>query len=223
MRKVYYIYNPKTRTYDRIYPTVRQRALSILRRLFVGMGLGAGSFIILLFIFGSPSEKELRIENARLLAQYNVLSHRLDEAIRFRNTLVVRNSLKVLAFSVAFCILFLVAVLGMSRFFSRTVINWNSYESYYYLCEGCISNVGFAKVVMKTFVCLLIPTIFFSELICAFGCIINKVFPFLVTVTTCIAVSFDGDWNIDFWLLIFGTIIVFVLNLLFMKRKDFLN
>ena len=77
MRKVYYIYNPKTRTYDRIYPTVRQRALSILRRLFVGMGLGAGSFIILL----SPSEKELRIENARLQAQYNVLSHRLDEAL----------------------------------------------------------------------------------------------------------------------------------------------
>ena len=81
MRKVYYIYNPKTRTYDRIYPTERQRAISIMRRVFVGMGLGAGSFIILLFIFGSPSEKELRIENARLLAQYNVLSHRLDEAL----------------------------------------------------------------------------------------------------------------------------------------------
>ncbi|MBR4922717.1 MAG: M23 family peptidase, partial [Bacteroidaceae bacterium] len=81
MRKVYYIYNPKTRTYDRIYPTVRQRALSIMRRLFVGMGLGAGSFILLLFIFGSPSEKELRIENSRLIAQYHVLSRRLDEAL----------------------------------------------------------------------------------------------------------------------------------------------
>ena len=81
MRKVYYIYNPKTRTYDRVYPTVRQRALSIARRLFVGMGLGAASFIILLLIFGSPSEKELRIENSRLLAQYNVLSQRLDEAL----------------------------------------------------------------------------------------------------------------------------------------------
>ena len=44
MRKVYYIYNPQTQTYDRIYPTVRQRALSILRRLFIGMGLGAGQF-----------------------------------------------------------------------------------------------------------------------------------------------------------------------------------
>ena len=60
MRKVYYIYNPKTRTYDRIYPTMRQRAMSYLRRLFVGMGLGAGCFIILLLIFGSPSEKDLR-------------------------------------------------------------------------------------------------------------------------------------------------------------------
>ncbi len=66
MRKVYYIYNPQTQTYDRIYPTVRQRALSILRRLFYGMGLGAGCFIVLLLIFGSPSEKELRIENSRL-------------------------------------------------------------------------------------------------------------------------------------------------------------
>ena len=81
MRKVYYIYNPQTQTYDRIYPTVRQRALSILRRLFYGMGLGAGCFIVLLFIFGSPSEKELRIENSRLQAQYNVLSRRLDDAM----------------------------------------------------------------------------------------------------------------------------------------------
>lgn len=80
MRKVYYIYNPKTRSYDRIYPTFRQRVLHVMKRLFVGMGFGAGSFILLLWIFGSPSEKELRIENSRLLAQYNVLSRRLDEA-----------------------------------------------------------------------------------------------------------------------------------------------
>jgi murein DD-endopeptidase MepM/ murein hydrolase activator NlpD len=45
------------------------------------MGLGAGSFILLIWIFGSPSEKQLRIENSRLLAQYNVLSRRLDEAL----------------------------------------------------------------------------------------------------------------------------------------------
>ena len=81
MRKVYYIYNPQTQTYDRIYPTVRQRLLSYLRRLFIGMGLGAGCFLILLLIFGSPFEKELRTENSRLLAQYTILSHRLDDVM----------------------------------------------------------------------------------------------------------------------------------------------
>ena len=81
MRKVYYIYNPKTRTYDRIYPTMRQRVMSYLRRLFVGMGFGAGSFLILLLIFGSPSEKNLRTENSKLQAQYQILSSRLDVAL----------------------------------------------------------------------------------------------------------------------------------------------
>lgn len=81
MRKVYYIYNPRTRTYDRIYPTVRQRILSIARQLFVGTGLGAGCFLALFLFLGSPSEKELRVENARMEAQYNVLSKQLDDAL----------------------------------------------------------------------------------------------------------------------------------------------
>ena len=91
MRKVYYIYNPKTRTYDRIYPTMRQRIMSYLRRLFVGMGLGAGSFIVLLLIFGSPSEKDLRMENSRLQAQYHILSSRLDESLQVMKGLQQRD------------------------------------------------------------------------------------------------------------------------------------
>ena len=91
MRKVYYIYNPKTRTYDRIYPTMRQRVMSYLRRLFVGMGLGDGSFIVLLLIFGSPSEKDLRMENSRLQAQYHILSSRLDESLQVMKGLQQRD------------------------------------------------------------------------------------------------------------------------------------
>ena len=91
MRKVYYIYNPKTRTYDRIYPTMRQRVMSYLRRLFVGMGLGAGSFIVLLLIFGSQSEKDLRMENSRLQAQYHILSSRLDESLQVMKGLQQRD------------------------------------------------------------------------------------------------------------------------------------
>lgn len=80
MRKVYYIYNPKTQTYDRIYPTLRQRMGGIIRQLFIGMGLGGASFLLFFIAFGTPSEKELRKQNSMLQAQYNVLSRRMDEA-----------------------------------------------------------------------------------------------------------------------------------------------
>ena len=91
MRKVYYVYNPKTRTYDRVYLTVRERMVNFMRKLFVGMGLGAASFIVLIWIFGSPSEKELRIENSQLVSQYNVLSKRLDEALKVMNDIQQRD------------------------------------------------------------------------------------------------------------------------------------
>lgn len=81
MRKVYYIYNPKTRSYDRIYPTFRQRMLNILKRIFINLGFAACCFFILYWVLGTPSEKALRIENAQLQAQYNVLSRQLDEAL----------------------------------------------------------------------------------------------------------------------------------------------
>lgn len=80
MRKVYYIYNPQSQTYDRIYPTVRQRVMSLLRRAFIDFGIVAACFIGLLMLFGSPSEKELRKENSRLKAQFDVLDRRMDEA-----------------------------------------------------------------------------------------------------------------------------------------------
>lgn len=81
MRKVYYVYNPQTQTYDRIFPTVRQRILSWMRRLFIDLGLVGAGFIVLLIIFGSPSEKELRQENSRLRAQFDVLDARLAESM----------------------------------------------------------------------------------------------------------------------------------------------
>lgn len=81
MRKVYYVYNPKTRTYDRIYPNKTQRFLGFLRRMFYGMGFIVLCFLAFYWLLGTPSENALRIENSQLQAQYNVLSHQLDEAL----------------------------------------------------------------------------------------------------------------------------------------------
>lgn len=80
MRKVYYKFNNKTRTYDRMYPTVWQRLLVLLRRFVEVVLLGGLAFLVYYLLIQTPSLKELRNENARLLVQYNVLSRRMDEA-----------------------------------------------------------------------------------------------------------------------------------------------
>lgn len=81
MRKVYYKYNPKTQAYDRIYPTFKHRVITGLRRLFTNAGVAAVIFIILIMIFGLPSEKELRKENNQLLSHYRLMSRDLDNAL----------------------------------------------------------------------------------------------------------------------------------------------
>lgn len=81
MRKVYYKYNPKTQAYDRIYPTLKHRIITAIRRFFASASMAVAIFVILILSFGFPSGKELRTENSELLAQYNLLSRELDNAL----------------------------------------------------------------------------------------------------------------------------------------------
>ena len=82
MRNVYYKYNDKTKTYDRVYPNMRSRLLTYLRNILLWALIGVGGYFIALLILGTPEDAEdLREENARLQTQYEVLSQRLDEAM----------------------------------------------------------------------------------------------------------------------------------------------
>lgn len=81
MRKVYYIFNPATRTYDRVYPNLAQRFLTILRRVLMFIIFGGVSFLLFYLFVETPSMKDMQEENSKLLAQYNILSQRLDDAM----------------------------------------------------------------------------------------------------------------------------------------------
>lgn len=82
MRNVYYKYNDKTKTYDRVYPNMRSRLLTYLRNILFWVLIGVGGYSIALLILGTPEDAEdLREENARLQTQYEVLSQRLDKAM----------------------------------------------------------------------------------------------------------------------------------------------
>lgn len=82
MRQVFYRYNPDTDNFERHYPTLRSRLVSLGRYLAVGAAIGIGFFVLLFYVFNTPTEQNLRQENSRLKAQYAILEKRLDNSIK---------------------------------------------------------------------------------------------------------------------------------------------
>lgn len=92
MRNVYYKYNDKTKMYDRVYPSLRQRLLTYLRNFIIMLSVGAGGYFISILMLGTPENaEELREENARLLAQYTILSNRMEEAMEVMDDIRQRD------------------------------------------------------------------------------------------------------------------------------------
>ncbi|MEN9919395.1 MAG: hypothetical protein RL662_1831 [Bacteroidota bacterium] len=78
-KKVYYIYNSQTLTYERVYPSLWKKIFIVVRNLLAGMIIGAGGFwMVMYYLLDSPKEVELKKENKLIRAQYSVLSKRLD-------------------------------------------------------------------------------------------------------------------------------------------------
>ncbi|MDU1905840.1 MAG: M23 family metallopeptidase [Dysgonomonas sp.] len=78
-KKVYYIYNSQSLTYERVYPSLGKKIFIIIRNLLAGIILGAGGFwFMMYYILDSPKEVELKKENKLIRAQYNVLSKRVE-------------------------------------------------------------------------------------------------------------------------------------------------
>lgn len=91
MRKIYYLFNPTTRTYDRVYPSFAQRLLTILRRTLLFVIFGGLSFLCFYLLIETPSMKELQTENSKLLSQYKILSQRLDDAMAVMENIQERD------------------------------------------------------------------------------------------------------------------------------------
>jgi Membrane proteins related to metalloendopeptidases len=79
MRNTFYKYNEKTLTYERVYPTKKERLFSICRQLFIGMAIGGSLFAVVTYAFDSPKDYKQRKDNELMAAQYRVVSKHLDE------------------------------------------------------------------------------------------------------------------------------------------------
>ncbi len=53
-RKIYYRYNPQTLTYDRIYPSTKDKIFTVFRHLISGIVVGIAAIIAFSYFIGTP-------------------------------------------------------------------------------------------------------------------------------------------------------------------------
>lgn len=80
-KKQYYIFNPQTNAYEPV-KVARRGWGFILWVLFGSFFMGALIISVVYFFFGSPHDEYLKLENDRLQTQYNILLHRVDDAMK---------------------------------------------------------------------------------------------------------------------------------------------
>jgi murein DD-endopeptidase MepM/ murein hydrolase activator NlpD len=79
MSKIFFQYNPKTLTYERVYLSIGQKIWVVFRQFIIGIGIGVVLFGIATYAFDSPREQQLKKDYKLLLTQYKVLSHRIAD------------------------------------------------------------------------------------------------------------------------------------------------
>lgn len=90
-RKTYYLYNPGTLSYERVYPSAKDRFFTILRHLSTGIAFGIATFFVMMYVIDSPMESQLQKENKLLQTQYEVLSLRLNNALEVLDDIQQRD------------------------------------------------------------------------------------------------------------------------------------
>ena len=90
-RKTYYLYNPSTLSYERVYPSAKERFFAVVRHLCIGIAIGLGVFFIALYLIPSPTATMMQKENKLLETQYEVLSLRLNDALNVLDDIQQRD------------------------------------------------------------------------------------------------------------------------------------
>lgn len=88
----HYKYNRKTLKYERIDNTMGYRFRKFLKVTFLGVVIGVGVFIALIFWVPSPAQRRLQEENDRISSQFQLVSKQLDEAIKVMRIIEERDN-----------------------------------------------------------------------------------------------------------------------------------
>lgn len=91
-KKTFYRYNNVTDSYERVYPSRKERAWAVLRQFAVGAVFGAAVVFAVYYFVDFPRERRLRAENERMLSALEVLERRADDAVTVMEDIAARDN-----------------------------------------------------------------------------------------------------------------------------------
>lgn len=80
-KRVFYTYNPDTDDFERYYPSVKSRLRGLAGYLLTASLIAGVIYILVYYVYDTPSERNLRRENTELRNRYNLLDRRLETAM----------------------------------------------------------------------------------------------------------------------------------------------
>lgn len=90
-KRIHYIWNPETLSFERIYTTFKDRLWNLAKYLLIALSGGIILLALINMFFESPRVRQLKDENNRLLSQYNLLQNRINEAYDILDDLQQRD------------------------------------------------------------------------------------------------------------------------------------
>lgn len=180
-----------------------------------------------------------------VLSEYNCSSFNYYIRNKSRKNIILKRFYKIFIFSVVTVVLTLMTSVVVAGLFTSEFINWDKYESYYYLSRGTIIHIGFIKMMFCVFLKLFFQICFFSSLLCTICIACKKTIAFLIIIllsgTNVIgfitfiidnmcSYSFGAEsyWSFSTVVLIFVILPLMILasilaSVNLVKRKDFLK
>lgn len=91
-RKVYYKFNPITDSYERVYPSAKERWWAVLRQFIIGILMATVFFFLVYYFVDFPKEKKLKLQIEKLREGYEALGRQADQAFAVMEDISERDN-----------------------------------------------------------------------------------------------------------------------------------
>lgn len=91
-KKKFYIYNPETDDFERFYPSISDRIKRLSVIMLIGAILAVCFYLIIFYLFETPTVENLTAENQELKQQYVMLERRLESSNRMMSEIQNRDT-----------------------------------------------------------------------------------------------------------------------------------